>query len=219
LATLDAAGCQVAIRRTDPGGGDYLPAVKGNQPTLHEAVLAAFDRAIEADFAGCEHDGHEAVEVGRGRHEERYTTVIYDPSGIPPDWPGVAAVILVGREREVKGQRADNAHYYVTILRATAAELGHPVRRHWSVENELHWCLDVAFREDGNKTAAGHAGANLGLIQRVAASLLQQDPGKGSIKAKRPSAALDEGCLMRALHGFRANWMRSPWATPRASVH
>ena len=53
------------------------------------------------------------------------------------------------------------------------------------MENELHWCLDVAFREDGNKTAAGHAGANLGLVRRVAASLLKQDPGKGSIKAKR----------------------------------
>jgi predicted transposase YbfD/YdcC len=205
LVTLDAAGCQVAIAgQIREADGDYLLAVKGNQPTLHEAVLAAFDRAIEADFAGVEHDGHEAVEDGHGRHEERYTTVIYDPSGIPSDWPDVAAVILVGREREVEGQRTDTAHYYITSLRATAAELGRLIRRHWSVENELHWCLDVAFREDGNKTAAGHAGANLGLIRRVAASLLQQDPGKGSIKAKRLGAALDEGYLMRALHGFQA---------------
>lgn len=73
------------------------------------------------------------------------------------------------------------------------------------MENELHWVLDVAFGEDANRTAAGHAGANLGLIRRVAASLLQQDPGKGSIKAKRLNAALDEGYLARVLHGFSAN--------------
>ena len=203
LVTLDAAGCQKEIARQVRGrGGDYLLAVKGNQPTLHDAVLAVFDRACEADFAGVRHDGHESAEDGHGRHEERYTTVIYDPDGLPPEWPGVAAVVLVGRERGVNGSNASTAHYYVTSLRATAAELGRLIRRHWAVENELHWCLDVAFREDANKTAAGHAGANLGLVRRVAASLLRQDPGKGSIKAKRLRAALDEQYLAEVLHGF-----------------
>ena len=151
------------------------------------------------------HDGHEEVGDGHGRHEERYTTVIYDPEGLPPGWPDVAAVVLVGREREVKGKRADTAHYYITSLRGTAAELGHLIRRHWSVENELHWTLDVAFREDANKTAAGHAGANLGLVRRVAASLLEQDPGEGSIKAKRLQAGWDDGYRLRVLQGFVEN--------------
>lgn len=203
LVTLDAAGCQKEIaKQIRKGGGHYLLAVKGNQPTLHDAVFGVFDRACEADFAGVKHDGHEQVECGHGRHEERYVTVIYDPVGLPPEWPDVAAVILVGREREVKGKRTDTAHYYVTSLRGTAAELGRLIRRHWAVENELHWCLDVAFREDANKTAAGHAGTNLGLVRRVAASLLKQDPGKGSIKAKRFKAALDEGYLLQVLQGF-----------------
>lgn len=206
LVTLDAAGCQKEIARYVRGeGGDYLLAVKGNQPGRHEAVQAAFDRAIEADFAGFEHDGHEAVEDGHGRHEERYVTVVYDPEGLPPEWPDVAAVILVGRERVVKGERTDTAHDYITSLRATAEELGRLVRRHWSVENELHWTLDVSFREDGNRTAAGHAGANLGLIRRVAASLLRQDPGKGSIKAKRLNAAWDDHYMARVLQGFTAD--------------
>lgn len=73
------------------------------------------------------------------------------------------------------------------------------------MENELHWVLDVAFGEDSNRTSAGHAGANLGLIRRVAASLLQQDPGRGSIRAKRLSAALDESYLMHVLRGFPTN--------------
>lgn len=203
LVTLDAAGCQKEIaRQVRAGGGDYLLAVKGNQPALHDAVRAVFGRACEADFAGVTHDRHEAVEAGHGRQEERYTTVIYDPVGLPPEWPDVAAVVLVGREREVKGASASTAHYYVTSLRGTAEQLAGLVRRHWAVENELHWCLDVAFREDANKTAAGHAGANLGRVRRVAASLLKQDPGKGSIKGKRLRAAWDDEYLTQVLHGF-----------------
>jgi predicted transposase YbfD/YdcC len=206
LVTIDAAGCQKGIAEQVRGaGGDYLLAVKGNQPTLHEAVRAVFDRACEADFAGLEHDGHEQIEDGHGRHEERYVTVIYEPRGLPPGWPDVAAVVLVGRERAVDGANTSTAHYYITSLRGTAEQLGRLVRRHWSVENELHWVLDVAFGEDSNRTAAGHAGANLGLVRRIAASLLQQDPSKGSIKAKRLSAALDEDYLLRVLQRFSAN--------------
>jgi predicted transposase YbfD/YdcC len=203
LVTIDAAGCQKEIaRQVRDAGGDYLLAVKGNQPNLHDAVYAVFDRACETDFAGMKHDGGEAIEDAHGRHEERYVTVVYDPEGLPPEWPDVSAVILVGREREVNGKRADTAHYYITSLRGTAAELANLVRRHWAVENELHWCLDVAFREDANKTAAGHAGANLGLVRRVAASLLKQDPGKGSIKAKRLRAGWDDEYRLQVLQGF-----------------
>jgi predicted transposase YbfD/YdcC len=206
IVTIDAAGCQTAIAgQIREQGGDYLLAVKGNQPGLHEAVMAAFGEACETDFEGVEHDGDEQVEDGHGRHEERYTTVIDNPEGLTEGWPDVAAVVLIGRERRVKGETTSTSHYYLTSLRATAAELGRLVRRHWSVENELHWVLDMAFDEDSNRTATGHAGANLGLIRRIAASLLQQDPGRGSIKAKRLNAALDENYMLRALRGFTAN--------------
>lgn len=206
LVTLDAAGCQKGVaRQVRDQGGDYLLAVKGNQPALHAAVTAAFDRAIEADFAGVKHDEHEQVEAGHGRHEERYVTVLYDPQGLPPGWPDVAAVVLVGREREVGGVNASTAHYYVTSRRGTAAELGGMIRRHWAVENELHWCLDVTFGEDANRTRADHAGANLGLVRRVAVSLLKQDTGKESMPTRRLRAALDETYLGKVLRGFKAN--------------
>jgi hypothetical protein len=96
--------------------------------------------------------------------------------GLPAGWPDVAEAILIGRERGVKGPQADTAHDSITSQRGTAAELGGLIGRHRSVENELHSCLDVAFREDGHKTAAGDAGANPGLVRRVAASPLKQDP-------------------------------------------
>lgn len=114
-------------------------------------------------------------------------------------------MVRVIRGRTVKGVRTDAAHYYVTSRRGTAAELGGLIRRHWAVENELHWCLDVSFREDENKTAAGHAGVNLGLIRRVAAFLLKPDTSQGSIKAKRLRAGWKEDYLLQVLQVFAAD--------------
>lgn len=204
LVTMDAAGCQKAtVRQIREQGGDYLVAVKGNQPALRKAVHAAFDRAGAAGFAGC--DMSEAVEDGHGRHEERYVTVIRDPAGLPAEWAGVGSVVMVGREREVGGKNASTAHFYLTSLRLSAKELAGYIRGHWGVENGLHWCLDVSFREDANRTRDTNAGANLGMIRRVAASLLKQDGAKGSIKAKRLGAALDTKYLERVLQGFPTN--------------
>jgi predicted transposase YbfD/YdcC len=135
IVTIDAAGCQVenarVIRRRE---GHFLLAVNDNQPTLRAAVEAVFDRACEADFQGLRYDGHEEVDDGHGRHEERYVTVVYDPPGLPPDWPEVAAVALVNREREVGGERTCTGHYYLTSYAGTGAEIAGFVRGHWGIE-------------------------------------------------------------------------------------
>ena len=132
IVTINAAGCQLEnariIREEE---GHYLLAVKDNQPTLRAAVEAVFDRACDADFIGVRSDGHEEVGDGHGRHEERYVTVVYEPSGLPTDWPDVAAVILVNREREVGGERTCTSHYYLTSYAGTAAEFARGVRGHW----------------------------------------------------------------------------------------
>ena len=206
LVTIDAAGCQVEIaRQIRAQGGHYLLAVKGNQAQLLLAVQAAFEQACTTDFKGKRHDSHETSEDAHGRHEERYVTVLYDPQGLPPEWPDVAAVVLVGREREVDGKNTSTTHFYITSLAGKAATLGRLIRDHWGIENGLHWTLDVAFREDGNRTRSRNAGANLGLLRRAAVSLLKQDARKGSIKAKRLNAALDKNYLLRVLQGFSEN--------------
>jgi predicted transposase YbfD/YdcC len=206
LVTIDAAGCQKDIARQIRGqGGDYLLAVKGNQPALEAAVRRVFEQALADEFAGVTVDRHTTIEDGHGRHEERYVTAISDPKGLPSEWPDVAAVVLVGSEREVKGVNASSARYYLTSRRGTAAELGQYIRRHWAVENELHWCLDVNFREDASRVASGHAGANLGLIRRVALSLVRQAPGKEYGPAKRLKAAIDERFLEQVLQGNAGN--------------
>ncbi len=207
LVTIDAAGCQKAtVKQIRDQGGDYLVAVKGNQPALQRAVHAAFERACEAEFAGCPMAA--TAEDGHGRHEERYVTVIPKPEGIPAEWADVRSVVVVAREREVKGRNVSTCHFYITSLRYSAKRMGRYVRGHWGVENGLHWCLDVSFGEDENRTRQKNAGANLGVVRRVAASLLKQDKGKGSIKAKRLNAALDHNYLLQVLQGFQAIKMR-----------
>jgi predicted transposase YbfD/YdcC len=200
LVTLDAAGCQKAIaKQIRTGGGDYLLAVKDNQPTLRAAVERVFADACERDFAAVSHDGDATVDDEHGRHEERYVTVIRDPQGLPKEWPDVAAVVQVNRERQVAGQNTTSTHYYLTSYRGTAKELAGAIRGHWGIENGLHWILDVVFREDDSRKRAGHAGANLAMIRKVAVSLLRRAPGKGSSITKRLKAGWDDDYLLQVL--------------------
>jgi predicted transposase YbfD/YdcC len=201
VVTMDAAGCQTEILSLiRERGGEYVVCVKGNQPTLQDAIAGVFDRAAESGFAGC--DAHASVTDAHGRHEERSVTVVTDPEGLPPGWAGVGSVALVCRDRQGKGKEAESTgHYYLSSLRVDAAELAGYIRRHWGIES-MHWVLDVAFREDESRTEAGHAGANLGMIRRVAVSLLNRAGKKGSIQTRRLRAAWDDQYLIQVLQGL-----------------
>jgi predicted transposase YbfD/YdcC len=204
VVTLDAAGCQKAtVAQIREQGGDYVVCVKGNQEGLHDAVAGVLDRAGDAEFAGC--DTASEVGAGHGREEERYVTVVRDPEGRPAGWKDVGSVALVGRERRVKGQPNEStARYYLTSLRCGAGELAGYIRGHWGIENGLHWVLDVSFREDDSRTRAGHAAANLGVLRRVAVSLLKRTKTKGSIKTRRMKAGWDDDYLLQVLQGIIA---------------
>ena len=118
--------------------------------------------------------------------------------GLPDGWTDVGAVVMVGREREVGGQgNASTAHYDRTSLRSSAKVVAGYIRNHWGIENGLHWVLDVAFREDESRARAGHAGANLGTIRRVALSLLGRADTKGSIQTRRTKAAWDDDDMLK----------------------
>lgn len=203
IVTIDAAGCQVENARIiRERRGHYLLAVKGNRPTLRAAVGAVLERACEADFEGDRYNGHESAEDGHGRHEERYVSVVHSPEGLPADWPDVAAVVQVNREREIGGERTTTSHYYISSHRGTAADFAGWVRGHWGIENGLHWVPDVVFREDRSRIRAKNAGANLALIRRVAVSLLRRAPGKGSGVTKRLKAGWDDDYLLQVLQGI-----------------
>jgi predicted transposase YbfD/YdcC len=177
--------------------------VKGNQRSLRSAVADVFERAGEADFVGC--SPAPEVGAGHGRVEERYVTVVRNPDGLPEGWTDVGAVALVCRERQVKGGTdASAAHYYLTSLRCGARRLAGYIRGHWGIENSLHWVLDVSSREDESRTRAGQAAANLGMLRRVALSLLKRAGMKGSIKTRRMKAGWDDDYLLQVLQGISA---------------
>jgi predicted transposase YbfD/YdcC len=209
LVTLDAAGCQKEIaKQIREQGGDYLLTVKDNQPNLRAAVERVFADACERDFATVTHDGDATIDEGHGRREERYVTVIHDPLGLPKEWRDVAAVVQVNREREVAGKNTTSTHYYLTSHRGTAKELAGLIRGHWGIENGLHWILDVVFREDDSRKRAGHAGANLAMIRKVAVSLLRRAPGKASGVTKRLKAGWNDEYLLQVLQGIPAQIVR-----------
>jgi len=199
VVTLDAAGCQKAIaRQVRDQGGDYLLAVKGNQPALHAAVERVFAAACAADFAGVAHDGHASDESGHGRREERYVTVIADPPGLPAEWPDVAAVVQVNRERTVGDRTATTTHYYVTSRRGSAAEIAGLVRGHWGIES-MHWVLDVTFREDDSRTRERTLGNNLSWLRRFAVTLLKRHPIKDSLRGKMLRCLMNNDFLAEVL--------------------
>jgi predicted transposase YbfD/YdcC len=137
--------------------------------------------------------------------------VVYDPAGLPACWPEAAAVV-VNRAREVGGERTATSHFYPTSFAGTAAEFAGRARGHWDIENGLHWVLDVVFREDRSRIRQRHAGANLAMIRRVAASLLSRAPGKGSGVTKRLKAGWDEMYMLQVLQGIAAPIVRYPCA-------
>jgi predicted transposase YbfD/YdcC len=203
IVTIDAAGCQVEnARLIRQQKGHYLLAVKDNQPTLHAAIETIFEKACAAAFVGVKYRCHESFDDAHGRQEERYVTVITDPSGLPAGWVDAAAVVQVVRERTVDGKTTTTTHHYLTSYRGTAAQMARWVRGHWGIENSLHWVLDVVFGEDDSRIRAGHAGANLAMIRKVAVSLLRRAPGKGSGVTKRLQAGWDDEFLLKVLQGI-----------------
>jgi predicted transposase YbfD/YdcC len=203
LVTIDAAGTQVGIaRQIVAQGGDYLLPVKGNQPALLAACEANVLRAQANEWAGGDLSMHQSIETTHGRTDERYTLALAHPTGLPAEWSDVKVVVQVNREREVSGRRTATTIYYVCSKRLAARTLAKPIRRHWAIENDLHWVLDVTFREDENRTRDRNAGANLGLIRRVAVALLKRAPGKDSLKTKRMQAAWNPAFRLKVLQGF-----------------
>jgi len=203
IVTIDAAGCQTEnARLIRDGGGHYLLAVKGNQPTLEAAVAGVFAAADAVGFEGIRFDHHTTTEVGHGRHEERSVSVVYDPKGLPPEWVDAAAVVSVLRERTVGGVTTTTVHYYLSSHAGSAKAMAGYVRGHWGIENGLHWVLDVAFREDECRTSDLNAGANLAMLRRVAVSLLKRAKAKGSVETRRLMAAWDDDFLLQVLQGI-----------------
>ena len=203
IVTLDAMGCQRAIaKQVKEGGGDYVLAVKGNQKQLNREVRRYFDAARERDFEceGIEND--ETAEDGHGRVESRsyYLSTDLGALSCVKKWNGLRAVGMVESERWNDGRVSIEQRYYITSLEDVET-FGRAVRSHWGIENELHWRLDVTFREDEGRIRRGNAPHNMGVIRHVAVNLLKRESTKISVRKKRIRAALNDGFRDKVLMG------------------
>lgn len=204
LVTIDAMGCQKEIaRKIVAGGGDYLLAVKGNQENLLEDIQATVEKALNGELdkgAVAEYLTHED---GHGRHEERSYVVVHDVTGLRDRnaWPKASTVGFCCCERTIAGKVTAEVHYFIGSRRMGARKHAQALRNHWTIENNLHWQLDVSFGEDHSRIQDRRGAENFGLLRKLALSLLKRNPAKTSIARKRKAAALDTAFLEETLAG------------------
>jgi predicted transposase YbfD/YdcC len=202
LVTIDAMGCQKAIaRKIVDQGGHYALTVQDNQEHLLQDIQQEFEKALDADFAGVEHDTYETRERGHGREEYRCYPVLHTTAGIrqADAWAGLTTIGMCYGERTVKGETAAEVRYCIGDRKASARYYGSGLRHHRGVENNLHGRLDVNFGEDGNRVRKRNAAENLALLRRLTLSLLKAQPSQDGIARKRFAAALDPSFLVEIL--------------------
>jgi predicted transposase YbfD/YdcC len=206
IITLDAMGCQrTIVERIVEKGADYVICLKGNQEALHEAAKAAFADLEEADAKALPLTCADTFDEGHGRVETRrcWVTPQVESYARHAEWKGLRSFALVESERTVleKNETQVERRYFISSLPADdAARMLSLIRTHWAVENDLHWSLDVAFREDDSRVRQAQAQQNLAMMRRLALSLLKQDTQtKAGIAARRKKAGWDHDYLLSLL--------------------
>jgi len=204
IVTIDAIGCQTEIvREIVAKEADYVISLKGNQGNVHQQVKQYLDWAERIKFQEIEFDYYETLSKGHGRIEKRrcWVTTEIDWLEQRADWANLKSIIMVEAEREViGGQKTVERRYFISSLEANAKKALRSVRGHWAIENQLHWCLDISFREDDCRTREGNAPENLAIIRHIGINLLKQENScKLGIKSKRLKAGWDEGYLLKVL--------------------
>ena len=208
IVTIDAMGCQREIAEQIVGSGaDYVLAVKDNQGQLHDDVRDLFGGAEEFGFEGIPHDYARTLNKGHGRLETRECWAVTDPEcwdylQTGKQWSGLKAVVKISARLETVAGATVQSRYYISSLDAPARKLLEAVRSHWSIENSLHWTLDVTFREDQCRVRKYHAPQNLATMRQISHNLLKNETSlKVGIQGKRLQAGWREDYLLKVLLG------------------
>lgn len=202
LITIDAMGCQKEIARDiAEGGGDFVIAVKDNQPNLREAIEGYFEEHLERGLEDLQYRSHETTDNGHGRIDERsyFVTRIPVNFAVKEEWPWVKAIGYSLRvTQHADGSETDEVRYYVLSRYLSGKRFSEAVRGHWGIES-MHWVLDVNFREDDSRTRERTLGNNLSWLRRFAVSLLKRHPQKDSLRGKMIRCMLNTAFLTEVL--------------------
>jgi predicted transposase YbfD/YdcC len=191
IVTIDAAGCQKEIAaKIKKREGDYVLALKGNQGTLHQAVVDYIGGHMENDFADVPVRKYEEVVKRHGRVDTLLYYQLSAPASLPGRkcWKGLRTIGMAIRLSQQNGKETSEVRYYISSLPLGARLFAESVRGHWGIENTLHWCLDVTFREDDSRLRNRNAAENIAWLKRFAISLLKQQDNKESIAMRRRMA-------------------------------
>jgi predicted transposase YbfD/YdcC len=199
VITTDANSCTAPVTRAIvQSKADFVLAVKGNRGRFYEHVIAAFEEQAPAAT-------HGSVQEGHGRKETRIVSAL-EPGDWPwrtadnGSWAGLRTAVRVERTREIEGEKSAETHYFVSSLPPDAERIADAVRAHWSIENHLHWVLDVAFADDKRRTRDANAAENLAFVSRIALTLLKREPTREhGVAASRKQAGWDTDYLARVL--------------------
>lgn len=204
IVTIDAMGCQREIaQQIVDKEADYVLALKGNQGSLCKDVELFVAEQNAVEFKDTTISRAQTVDGDHGRIETRTVTVIHDVHWLQErhGWPGLKGVIILNSERETAKKVERETRLYITSLTLPASQIASIVRDHWSVENSLHWVLDMVFRDDECRLRTNHAPANFCTIKHMAQNLIRLAPGKGSLRLKRKAAGWDDEEIVRILKG------------------
>ena len=205
VVSADAMGCQHEIvNMIIERGGDYVLGLKRNQPALHQEAMSAFSAKARRKIQETEGAYHEESDKAHGRIELRRTWVLSELSDLAStkQWTGLSALVLVEATRTIGNETSTEQRLYISSCNASAQTLGSLVRRHWSIENKLHWVLDVTFREDHARIRGRNSAQNLALLRKLALNLLHGAPHGSrqlSIVAKKRRATRNVAYLMSVL--------------------
>ncbi len=201
IVTIDAQGCQRAIARDIiNGGGDYVLALKGNQTKLFESVKEYVKEILDNESHQSNAYRHQEVVKGHGRIDSviYYQLPLSDALAKFP-WKGLQTVGVAIRRSVQQGRETLDARYYISSLKLNAKRFAQAVRGHWHIENTLHWCLDVTFREDECRVRNRHAADNLSWLKRIAISLIKRHSHEESVAMKRRMAGWNVNFLAQVV--------------------
>jgi predicted transposase YbfD/YdcC len=211
--TIDAMGTQREIAQViTESGADYVLALKANQGTMHQDVITMVQEGLATQFKEIAHHTEQTVEKGHGRIERRRYWLIDDEEYLAylnseGKWTNLRSIGVVQSEREVHGVNGENGvkssetRYYLCSV-GSLADFQEAARGHWDIENGLHWVLDIAFREDLNRTRTDHSAHNFAILRHIALNLLKGErTAKVGIKVKRLKCGWNEDYLLKVLLG------------------